>query len=39
VQLLDLNELMRCSTPLSGELQAAALLAVGAALREERRSL
>jgi MSHA biogenesis protein MshI len=39
VQLLDLNALMRCSAPLSGEVQAAALLAVGAALREERRSL
>jgi hypothetical protein len=39
VELLDLNVLLRCATPLSSELQAKALLAVGAALREEHRSL
>jgi MSHA biogenesis protein MshI len=39
LSLLDLNTLMKCATPVSAELQAACLLAVGAALREERRSL
>jgi len=39
VELLDLNEALRCAQPLSPELQARALLAVGAALREEHRSL
>ena len=39
VELLDLNERLRCREPLSPQLQSAALLAVGAALREEHRSL
>lgn len=39
VDMLDLNVLLRSAVPLSIELQAAALLAVGAALREEHRSL
>jgi MSHA biogenesis protein MshI len=36
---LDLNTLMTCATPVPPEMQASCLLAVGAALREERRSL
>ena len=36
---LDLNALLRCATPIEPESQAACLLAVGAALREEHRSL
>jgi MSHA biogenesis protein MshI len=39
VNTLDLNELLTCATPIEPEAQAACLLAVGAALREERRSL
>lgn len=39
LSLLDLNTLMTCTTPVPAELQASCLLAVGAALREERRSL
>lgn len=36
---LDLNSLLRCATPVGLEAQGACLLAVGAAMREERRSL
>jgi MSHA biogenesis protein MshI len=36
---LDLNLLLSCTTPVESETQAASLLAVGAALREEHRSL
>jgi len=36
---LDLNELLRCPQPVDAAAQAACLLAVGAALREEHRSL
>jgi MSHA biogenesis protein MshI len=39
VTLLDLNDLMQCASPVDGEAQAACLLAVGAALRQEHRSL
>ena len=39
VTVLDLNTLMRCTTPLSSSTQAACLVAVGAAMRRERRSL
>jgi MSHA biogenesis protein MshI len=39
VSTLDLNSLLTCSAPRSPELQSQCLLAVGAALREERRSL
>jgi MSHA biogenesis protein MshI len=39
VGALDLNELLSCSAPVEPAIQAACLLAVGAALREERRSL
>ena len=39
LSVLDLNALMKCTTPVPDEMQAACLLAVGAALREERRSL
>jgi MSHA biogenesis protein MshI len=36
---LDLNTLLSCATPIEPATQAACLLAVGAALREEHRSL
>ncbi|MFO1427463.1 MAG: pilus assembly protein PilM [Steroidobacteraceae bacterium] len=36
---LDLNQLLRCAAPVTAPAQDAALLAVGAALRVERRSL
>ncbi len=39
VDTYDLNELCRCPAPLDPAVQAACLLAVGAALRDERRSL
>jgi MSHA biogenesis protein MshI len=39
VASLDLNRLLRCATPIAPAAQAACLLAVGAALREEHRSL
>jgi len=39
VSVLDLNTLMNCVTPVNAEVQAACLLAVGAALRDERRTL
>lgn len=39
VTTLDLNQLLRCSSPIGTEAQSACLLAVGAALREEQRSL
>jgi MSHA biogenesis protein MshI len=39
VASLDLNVLLRCATPVEPVAQAACLLAVGAALREEHRSL
>jgi MSHA biogenesis protein MshI len=39
VASLDLNVLLRCATPIEPASQAACLLAVGAALREEHRSL
>jgi MSHA biogenesis protein MshI len=39
VMTLDLNTLLSCATPIAAESQAACLLAVGAALREEHRSL
>jgi MSHA biogenesis protein MshI len=39
VMTLDLNTLLPCAAPISPESQAACLLAVGAALREEHRSL
>jgi MSHA biogenesis protein MshI len=39
VASLDLNTLLHCSTPIEPAAQAACLLAVGAALREEHRSL
>jgi MSHA biogenesis protein MshI len=39
VMTLDLNTLLSCATPIAPESQAACLLAVGAALREEHRSL
>ncbi len=39
VTTLDLNSLMQCATPLSLQTQADCLLAVGAALRQEHRSL
>ncbi len=39
VSVLDLNTLLTCATPVSADVQAACLLAVGAALRDERRSL
>jgi MSHA biogenesis protein MshI len=35
----DLNDVMECDTPLAPELQQSCLLAVGAALRVERRTL
>lgn len=39
VSTLDLNALLSCSTPIEPAAQASCLLAVGAALREEHRSL
>ena len=36
---LDLNRLLSCATPIPVEVQAAVLFAVGAALRDEHRSL
>jgi MSHA biogenesis protein MshI len=39
VGVLDLNATLQCATPLTSETQIACLLAVGAALRDERRSL
>ncbi len=39
VMTLDLNALLSCATPIAPQSQAACLLAVGAALREEHRSL
>jgi MSHA biogenesis protein MshI len=39
VASLDLNALLSCATPIEPAAQAACLLAVGAALREEHRSL
>jgi MSHA biogenesis protein MshI len=39
VMTLDLNTLLPCAAPIGPESQAACLLAVGAALREEHRSL
>jgi MSHA biogenesis protein MshI len=39
VTVLDLNVLLRCAAPVGPETQAACLMAVGAAMREERRSL
>jgi MSHA biogenesis protein MshI len=39
VMTLDLNTLLPCAAPIGSESQAACLLAVGAALREEHRSL
>jgi MSHA biogenesis protein MshI len=39
VMTVDLNTLLSCAAPIAPEHQAACLLAVGAALREEHRSL
>lgn len=39
VTALDLNTLLSCDVPLAPETSSACLMAVGAALREERRSL
>jgi MSHA biogenesis protein MshI len=39
VSTLDLNALVSCKTPIDAPAQASCLLAVGAALREEHRSL
>lgn len=39
VGVLDLNTLLKCTNPVSDAVQGACLLAVGAALRDERRSL
>jgi MSHA biogenesis protein MshI len=39
VSTLDLNALVSCTTPIDASAQASCLLAVGAALREEHRSL
>jgi len=39
VMTLDLNTLLSCATPIEPDSQGACLLAVGAALREEHRSL
>ncbi len=39
VTVLDLNALLSCDVALEAEMPAACLMAVGAALREERRSL
>lgn len=39
VSAVDLNSVLGCATPLDAQTQAACLMAVGAAIREERRSL
>jgi MSHA biogenesis protein MshI len=39
VEALDLNRLLHCSQPVDAATQATCLLAIGAALREEHRSL
>jgi MSHA biogenesis protein MshI len=39
VSPLDVNTLLRCPSPVAADTQAQCLLAVGAALRQERRSL
>ena len=39
VRQLDLGALIECDTPLSDQLQAQCLFAIGAALREEKRAL
>jgi MSHA biogenesis protein MshI len=39
VAMLDLNSLLTCATPIPPEAQAAVLFAVGAALRDEQRTL
>jgi MSHA biogenesis protein MshI len=39
VATLDLNSILECVAPIAPETQAACLMAVGAAMREERRSL
>jgi MSHA biogenesis protein MshI len=39
VSMLDLNTLLKCTGPVPADVQAACLHAVGAALREERRTL
>ena len=39
VATLDLNSMLVCSTPVTADVQRACLMAVGAAMREERRSL
>lgn len=39
VSAVDLNSLLDCTTPLDTQTQAACVMAVGAAIREERRSL
>ena len=39
VSILDLNALLQCATPLNQDEQSHCMLAVGAALRQERRSL
>jgi MSHA biogenesis protein MshI len=39
VTVVDLNSLFRCEVPVAPDTQAACMMAVGAALREERRSL
>lgn len=39
VSVLDLNQLLTCTTPLADADQASVLMAVGAALRREQRSL
>ena len=39
VAALDLNKLLQCAAPVAAATQAECLLAVGAAMREERRSL
>jgi len=39
VTALDLNSVLQCAVPIAPETQAACLMAVGAAMREEHRSL
>lgn len=39
VTALDLNSVLQCAAPIAPETQAACLMAVGAAMREEHRSL
>ena len=39
VRMLDLNTVLECEEPLSDEVQAKCLLAIGAALRQEARTL